>query len=247
MADAPTVVPGQWPPIGATKSMVSKYEPPAKGTPVKEQDTVMTEPHFYATIGERPLQQLSVSQLRTEISRLERHILELPQGGYAPLRDALETSLAEFLARKPEGQALDQAVARHKQAIKTRQLAQANLDQAQGSVRLATSALEQTKIAENLAAQEVQKQSAAISDFEYLRSGPAIPTNTVLGQAQLAEVHLQAVAGLLGTRLPPPPPPQASTPFAGQQPNTNTNAPAPPASPALPPAPYSLQDVAPGM
>ena len=69
---------------------------------------------------ERPLPGLSAQQLRQEIARLERHILDFSQDAYGPLCDALEDDLAqngsELLARKPEGQSLDQAVAKHKQA-----------------------------------------------------------------------------------------------------------------------------------
>ena len=175
--------------------------------------------------GERPLQQLSVSQLRMEITRLERHILDLPQEGYVALRDALETSLhatkTELMARKPEGQALDQAVARHKQAVKARQLAQTRLEQALGGVRLATEAVESTKMAEKVAAQEVTKQRSAISEYDHPIAGPTVPTSTVVGlyrilqHAQLPEEHLRQVADLLGTRLPPAPPAATMPPATG--------------------------------
>ena len=226
MAEAMTVVPGQWPPIGATKAMLSKYEQgtTAQETPPKDEpDVQMTTPAAPVPPGDRPLQQLSAQQLKLEIARLERHILEMPQDGYGPLRDALEDNLAitkaELLARKPEGQALDQAVAKHKQAIKARQVAEANLEKARQSLQLATTALEQTTSAEELAAQEVQKQRAAISEFDPLpAASPALPSPTVVGlyqilqQAGLPDNHLKAVADLLGTRLPPAPPQMNSTP-----------------------------------
>ena len=109
------------------------------------------------TAQEPPLQQLGLQQPRQQIVRLERHILEFRQDGYArPLCDSLEESLAataELVARKPESQALDQGIARHKQASKARQVAEQNLAKTQESFRLGTAAFEQTKIADDTPSQ----------------------------------------------------------------------------------------------
>ena len=143
-------------------------------------------------IRERPLQSLTAQQLRQAISRLERHILDLPQDSYGPLRAALEDNLAqtraELLARKPEGQALEQAVAKHKQAQKVLQLAEQNRDRARESLRLAEDAYQQTKLAEESAAQEVHKQRLAISEFETARPPiRAVPSETLDGLYQILQ------------------------------------------------------------
>ena len=224
MADAVTIVPGQWPPLGATKTMLSRFESgllpatPLEPTTAQAEDTPMAEEMESPPMRERPLQGLSAQQLRQEIARLERHILDLPQDGYGPLRDALEDNLAqtraELLARKPEGQALDQAVAKHKHAQRALQLATQNRDQARESLRLAEAAFQQTKLTEEAAAQEVQKQRSAISDYEALapplRSVPSeklVGLYQILQQAGVQDRHLQEVATLFGTSLPPQPPP----------------------------------------
>ena len=240
MSNAMTVTLGQWPPIGAPRAMLAQYDatgqeqsmrdplpPELNGQGSAEVD--MTDAPQPSPNQERPLQQLGLQQLRQQITRLERHILELPQEGYGHLRDSLEDSLAatraELMARKPEGQALDQAIAKHKQATKAKQIAEQNLEQAKESLRLATTAYEQTKLAEEAAAQEVQKQRSAISDFEPTQP-PAtmLPAPTMVGlyqilhQAGLGDDHLRAVASLLGTQLPPRPPApataQATAPMA---------------------------------
>ena len=81
----------------------------------------------------------------------------------------------ELLARKPEGQTLEQAIAKHEQACKARQIAENDLDKAKENLQLATAAFEQTKVAEEAAAQGVQKQRSAICDFE-----PSSTTASVL-------------------------------------------------------------------
>ena len=225
MADAVTIVPGQWPPIGATKTMLSRLESgllpatPLEPTTAQAEDTPMAEEMESPPMRECPLQGLSAQQLRQEIARLERHILDLAQDGYGPLRDALEDNLAqtraELLARKPEGQALDQAVAKHKHAQRALQLATQKRDQARESLRLAEAAFQQTKLTEEAAAQEVQKQRSTISDYEAL-APPLRPVSSeklvglyqILQQARVQDRHLQEVATLSGA--PPQPPPRTT-------------------------------------
>ena len=244
MATALTIVPGQWPPLGATRAMIAQYEvsPQESGAregsiqdaPGKMQTDVPMNDAAPGHVQERPLQQLSLQHLRQQITRLERHILELPQEGYGALRDSLEESLAatraEVVARKPEGQALDQAIARHKQAAKAKQVAEQNLAKARETLRIATEAYDQTCAAEDAAAQEVQKQRSAISDFDPPAPSPALlPTPTMVGlyqilqQAGISEPHLREVAALLGTQIPPRPPPPVA-------PQTQVGSPAAPAN-----------------
>ena len=81
------------------------------------------------------------------------------------------------------GQDVKEEHMRHKQAVKARQLAQTRLEQALESVRLATEAVESTKMAEEVAAQEVTKQRSAISEHDHPLAGPTVPTSTVMGLA----------------------------------------------------------------
>ena len=70
------------------------------------------------------MQNLPLSQLRQEKLKLEKHILDLPEDGFANLREQLELTLAatikEIQQRRPAGQSLDQALSRHKAATKAR-------------------------------------------------------------------------------------------------------------------------------
>ena len=213
MAQALTiVVPGQWPPIGATKSMLSRYEPNLAAATSKEPaqaqvpEVQMHDAQDSPQAKERPLQLLIAAQLRQEIVRLEKHILDLPQEGYGSLRDTLEDNLSatrtELLARQPSGQALDQAVARHKQAAKTLQIAEQSLSKEKESLHLAEVAYEQTKQAEETAAREVIKQRSAISEFEAVSAVPRpMPSNTIVGLYRVNWVHFWETFG--GTPTPP--------------------------------------------
>ena len=104
-----------------------------------------------ATCVSTPQQQLSLQQLRQQIARLERHIFELPQEGFGQLRDSPYDSLAATIQNQ-------------------------NLKQTKESLRLATTAYEQTKIADDATAQEVQKNNALPSRT----SSPLEPTATLL-------------------------------------------------------------------
>ena len=142
------------------------------------------------------------------------HLGLVPGWLWTSLEDNLAQTRTELLARKPKGQAMDQAVAKHKQAQKTLQLAEQNREKAKESLRLAEVAYEQTKLTEEAAAQEVHKQRTAISAFEatsiplrMMASETRVGLCQILRHADLQDKHLQEVASLLGTSLPPPPPP----------------------------------------
>ena len=98
---------------------------------------------------ERPMQHLPLSQLRQEKLKLEKHILELPVEGFYNLRDQLEITLAmtvkEIQQRKPAGQSLDQALSRHKAAVRARSAAEEHLKQAEEAVNRAQQALQTAK------------------------------------------------------------------------------------------------------
>ena len=77
---------------------------------------------------ERPLEHLSVPQIKAEIARLERHLLDLAADAFHGLRDSLEQNLAlcrnELKGKQSPGQTLDQATSKLRIAQKARQAAQ---------------------------------------------------------------------------------------------------------------------------
>ena len=123
------VVPGQWPPIRATTSLVTQYEPTTPAGDGGERapqlapcpDITMATGSPATTATNSALHSLTTTQLRQEISRMERHLQELPGEVFSSLRVSIEQSLQqakdELVARRPEGQLLDQAIARHKQQL----------------------------------------------------------------------------------------------------------------------------------
>ena len=173
MQDCYKVVPGQWPPIGATTSIITQYEGPAStgdgpdgpAAATTAQDVPMPQvppPAVTApTAADSALHNLTTTQLRQEISRMDKHLQELPSEVFSSLRLSIEQSLQqareELVSRRPEGQLLDQAIARHKQSLKARQLAETRQKQALEDLRLAETSLEQAAAAEESAQLEVAR------------------------------------------------------------------------------------------
>ena len=173
---------------------------------------------------ERPMQSLTLAQLKAEKLKLERHILELPNDGFVALREQLEESLVattrEIQCRKPAGQTLDQALARHKMAIRAKTAAEEHLAQAEASLLRAKTALQQATENETMASQEVTRVKAAIAEEDGPDNSKATVPPEIMGAVyqilQNAGLHasqLAAVARTLGSPLPPcPPTPPAEAP-----------------------------------
>ena len=117
---------------------------------------------------DRPLLQVPLGQLKTEIARLQKHLLEMPADGFQSLRDLTEQSLAsakkELQARKPEGANLDRAIAKQRQTTKARTLAKSQIHDCQAAVQRVD--LQQAINADAAASQEVQKMRALIAEAE---------------------------------------------------------------------------------
>ena len=129
------------------------------------------------------MQHVPISQLKQEKLKLQKHILELPEDGFAALREQLELTLAatvkEIQQRRPAGQSLDQALSRHKAATKARAAAEDHLKQAEEAVVRAQHALQTARDAETPLAQEslgsataLQKTRAATCS----NAQPSLPT-----------------------------------------------------------------------
>ena len=169
------------------------------------------------------LHNLTTTQLRQEISRMDRHLQELPSDVFSSLRLSIEQSLQqareELVSRRPEGQLLDQAIARHKQSLRARQLAETRQKQALEDLRLAETSLEQAAAAEESAQLEVARLRQQISDAEAAPAvNPGLPAATLtalfglLQQAGLPLDQLAQVAKVVGAPPPPPPPSAAPVP-----------------------------------
>ena len=234
MQDCYKVVPGQWPPIGATTSVITQYEGPASpgegaAGPVPAtttQDVPMPPvPPPSTNVPLAPdsgLHNLTTTQLRQEISRMDKHLQDLPSEVFSSLRLSIEQNLQqareELVSRRPEGQLLDQAIAKHKQSLRARQLAETRQKQALEDLRLAETSLEQATLAEESAQLEVARLRQQISDAEAVPAvNPGLPASTLtalfglLQQAGLPLEQLTQVAKVVGA--PPPPPPPSVTPM----------------------------------
>ena len=168
MKEALTIVPGQWPPIGATKGMISKYEPQLAATTAKDP--------VQPTAPDVPMHD---GQIRCHA----------PQGTSPPASDCGATQTGDLPPREthlglasgwlwqsprhPRGQ--PRCPTCRTSSPKTRRAgtrsgrgpAQAGCQSpAACRTELVEEAHEQTKQAEESAAQEVVKQRSAISEFE---------------------------------------------------------------------------------
>ena len=147
--------PCQWPPVGASAGLLSAYdgcpasagnqetgEADQKDEPMKENPT----PSQIVNQDKCPddLADLSPSQLRSEIARLEGVLQGWQPSTLPSLRKQLEEALArarrELTSRRSTGRTLDQAESRHKQTQQTAQLAESQLKQAQQTVQVGTNA-----------------------------------------------------------------------------------------------------------
>ena len=218
LASGMKILPGQWPPLNCPSHLLQRFEgetPAPTNAPPETGDIPMQGGDHGCS--ERPMQHLPLSQLRQEKLKLEKHILELPVEGFSNLRDQLEITLAmtvkEIKQRKPAGQSLDQALSRHKAAVRARSAVEEHLKQAEEAVTRAQQALQTAKEAELQMAQEVSKVRNSIAEDEgcELIKGPTIPSNIVAGiyqilhSAGLHPTHLAAIANVMGSPAPPPP------------------------------------------
>ena len=235
MQDCYKVVPGQWPPIGATTSVITQYESPASPGegptgPVPTttaQDVPMPQvppPSATAPVAaDSGLQNLTTTQLWQEISRMDKHLQDLPSEVFSSLRLSIEQSLQQgprriWSPRRPEGQLLDQAISKHKQSLRARQHAETRQKQALEDLRLAETSLAQAALAEEAAQLEVARLRQQISDAEAMPAvNPGLPASTLtalfglLQQAGLPLEQLTQVAKVVGA--PPPPPPPSAPPM----------------------------------
>ena len=144
------ILPGQWPPLNCPDHLLQRFEhqgaspAPAAANAGTAGDVQMMGGDSADT--DRPMQHLPLSQLRQEKLKLEKHILELPNDGFANLREQLELTLSatirEIDQRKPAGQSLDQALSRHKAAAKAKAAAEEHLQQAEAAEARAQQALQ---------------------------------------------------------------------------------------------------------
>ena len=113
---------------------------------------------------DRPFLQVPLAQLKTEISRLEKHFLDMPVEGFQALRDVTEASLMtakrELQARKPEGASLDKTIARQRQTAKAKLLTEEQVRDCRAALERAEKALLQASDADQIANQDVQKMGA---------------------------------------------------------------------------------------
>ena len=211
---------GETQPIG-TAPVEHPGKPGDKPEPM-EQETVAPD---------RPLINVSITNLKAEIGRLEKHLLDMPAEGFQSLRDQAEISLMaakrELQARKPEGATLDQAIAHQRQASKARTLAEAHVQDMKDGLSRAEVALQQAVEAETQATQEVQRVRSLISKHEpgsevRMSAPPTVPSNVLVGLYQflqttgLSYTQLAQVGTLLGATVPPTPP--AASPLPAEPP-----------------------------
>ena len=253
------ILPGQWPPLNCPDHLLQRFEPTGSA-PVSAAVTVGTTGDVQMMGGDspdtdRPLQHLPLAQLRQEKLKLEKHILELPNDGFSNLREQLELTLSatvrEINQRKPAGQSLDQALSRHKAAVKAKAAAEEHLHQAEAAVARAQQALQNARDTEAQTAQDVSRVRASIADedgCELIRT-PQVPAPVISGvfqilqNAGLSPTQLAAVAQVTGSPLPPAPP--AAPMPAGTPLPTGTAAAKAPLPPAPMPQPPQVEQACP--
>ena len=231
-----TITPPQWPPIGASASLLARFHrvsSPEVPSPSSPATTAMdTTEDSDCLHGDRPLRALSDSALRQEIARLERHLQETPPDSSDALRKSLQVHLDaakhETRLREPEGHLLNKALSKQKLASTALQTAQDRFSQCQRDLQAAQESLAQARLNEEQATLEVAKLRASIAEQECPVQQPQLPSQVLiplfaqLQQAGLSMAQLSSIASLLGA---PPPPPPATVPGT-----------APPAQPPAPPA-----------
>ena len=232
LGDCARILPGQWPPLGCPSSLLKKFGEMAPAQEDANDKPQSAPPQADKTEGmdfegssttERPLIQVPLAQLKTEISRLEKHLLDMPAEGFQALRDITESSLMtakrELQARKPEGASLDKAIARQRQTAKAKLLAEEQVQDCRAALERAEKALAQANEADQLANQDVQKMRALIAEAEPPADIRSVPTPAVdqstlqtlcrfLQQAGLTPEQLTKVGDMFGQNVPcvPPPP-----------------------------------------
>ena len=244
------ILPGQWPPLNCPTHLLSRFntEPPGSiATPAVDQPDA---PMASVEVGgmDRPMQHVPLAQLRQEKLKLEKHILELPNDGFAALREQLEATLTattkEIQQRKPAGQSLDQALARHKAATRARAIAEEHLQQSEDALTRAKQALQTARDHELQTGQDVAKVRALIAEDDGGEASKAapVPPNVmhriyqILQVAGLDSTHLAAVADVMGSPMPPPPPAPPQSQPAGLGPVLVNNTGSPNDQSLLPPA-----------
>ena len=245
LQDCARILPGQWPPLGCTAAMLRNFEEPPAATsrlqrPRAKHQTSRNQWNRNSPLQDRPLLNVPLAALKAEISRLEKHLLDMPSEGFQGLHDQTEVSLMaakrEMQARKPEGATLDQAIARQRQTNKAHTVAEAHVRDLKESLQRAEAALQQAVEQENQATQEVQRVRSLISEREN-GSEIRMPTPTTVPSTVLAGLYqylqttgldyqqMAQVATLLGAAVPPtPPPPVPANGASPLQPNTEAPA-----------------------
>ena len=200
-------LPGQWPPLNCPQHLLDRYEKAAPTLDASHGDVPMGAPPTEHVSGapDRPLQSISLAQLKAEKLKIEKHILDLPNEGFGLLREHLKQSFAattkEIELRKPAGQTLDQALAEHKATIRTKVIAEKHLVQAEHALLRAQKSLQQ----------------AAEDGAEPVKTQPGVANvmatvHQTLQTAGFQHSHLSGVAQVLGAPLPPPPPAVVTAP-----------------------------------
>ena len=208
-----TIVPCQWPPLGAPKSVLARFDSPlpAAGKDSTGDSEMAVEPC--------PLDQLNESQLRKESTKVEKLLAETDTTHVqAPIRRQMETSLAAIkdalAGRRQPGQQLDAALAKHKRCIKACDLATEHLHACEQNLLQAREQLTQAQAA----VQEAEEEVARVRTLVATDARPEPPLNlpqdvlqaihTTLQNAGIAPQQLKQVDLALGLQEPPPPPAQ---------------------------------------
>ena len=196
----------------------------------------------------RPLEHLTVAQLKTEIGRLEKHLLDLPPEAFQPLRDSLEEHLqlckAEIQAKRPpgQGQTLDKAIARQRQTARARQNAEEQVLHCQQALTAAQQTLAQATKAEEAATAEVTRVRQQITETDVPDPQTAVSCDLASRVGHLmqeaghtASQVLQVISALGHAKVtpaPPPPPLASAPPLPSDPPLPGSSAPPPGAAQA---------------
>ena len=194
--------PGIWPPLGALPDLLAIYEPQSSvatlGGPKEVTLAAMEVEGPPAVSATRPLEHLSEQQVRAEIVRLERHLLELTADAFHGLRDQLEASLSqcrgELQAKLSNGQTLDQASSKLRLAQKTKTAAAEHLQKVKAMLASAETALQQAEQQEEQARQTLTQIHARIGQAVESppKTTPSLAPQEVAGLcARLRQAGLQ--------------------------------------------------------
>ena len=252
-----TLLPGQWPPLGVPPQVLVMYEPsgdsgvaaapcPATAAPTTDNPMDGTAP-LPQPAAQTSISSLSTTQLKAEITKLERSLGDTLLTEGSPLRIATTQTISELrsemASRKSSGQQLDQALAKEKLARQAREAAATHIQGLEQSLETARRTFQQAKEAEDQAAVETSRIRAQLAETDCSAAAqesfqlPVEVSSAIFGILRQAGIPATKVGGLLSSLgvTDPPPQPPPPIPVAVQLPGPALRS-SDPGHPAPPPS-----------